>query len=108
MNNTGRYPRWYQVFFNRRKANRFAKNTFINNAFESAANHDKDTITLLEEVRRLQKADKIHSCFHRSHSKTYKIRTILGQYANSYLDTLKYLKSNPDMTLKELHKILND
>ena len=75
---------------------------------EQKEKHQLDTIKVLDEVNRLESEGKIYSCFKKANSRTckFRVRTILGRFAHSYIDVLKKTKSNPDMTLKEYSEII--
>lgn len=92
-------------YFRKRKASKFIKKSWLNNALEAYSKYDKDSIKILEEVNRLRQNNEIPFCFHLEQSKDFKIRTLLGSYSHSYLRFLKALKSNPEMTLKEFNEL---
>lgn len=88
-------------WFKKKSANKVFKDTWLNNALEQHSKHQSDTFKLLEEVERLQRESLIPNCFKTATSEYFNIRTILGQYAHSYIDMLKQSEKEPEMTLKE-------
>jgi hypothetical protein len=90
---------WIRKILSKRKL----EDSWLTKQIQQNFENQKDVIKLLDEVKRLQNEEKIPRCFKKQNTSTlkFRVRTILGQYAHSYIDVLKQSEITPNMTLKE-------
>jgi len=94
-----------KLFRTRKRTKKVEINGFIDNAVRQHVHSELETFKLMETRNDLSSENKIPNCFYLKKTCSFRIRTILGQYAHSYMDVLRMTTANPDMTLKEFQEL---